>query len=547
MAEQEKNDTPSTESINRDFQRKTIFSYFLPYGILPRPAFNAVLPHAATYDVVYDPEVPLEKMAQQCLDRWEVNSNQINVMERACYIQGRVFSTKVQEVKLRSFYLTPASMNLLAGVLDWEAEYLRREQATEKTGKASTHKNIVCYLPSLAEQRLLGQLETYRAGMGISSEHDEAYEQLLCDAVCCWNVTMLGTFAEQSGQVSLIGHSNIDQRIQFTKLASIVMMFRQNQYLTFMDRRPLDTNWTIRGVSTEQEFQTKLSEGKVDVPIFTAHCLREWYRKYPDSYLFSDPGKLLSDNYEEWISTPVFYSLVEIPGYLKSAEEIGIKGQAAQEKRNTLRSTAIGIGISVYVNYLIYFMPHGKFRWNIGIEKNATKYIFELMKKLYLEKSIPGFERSIDHAIMYFENVYQFSAIFADLLEPSSSRHHPGHIPMPFVRMFLVPVNSSGLQQLRMLMEFTPYEFQRTVVRDICEIDQEYARKNGTQPLMYPTNDPDYPLSYKNRPVLFAYDLEIRRLRQALISYQLGKKFYVACYPEQVRFIRRIMPNVEFI
>lgn len=161
--------------------------------------------------------------------------------------------------------------------------------------------------------------------------------------------------------------------------------------------------------------------------------------------------------------------------------------------------------------------------------------------------TIPGFERSVDYAIMFFENVFQFSAIFADLLEPNSNRHHPGQIPMPFMRMFLVPVNSSGLQQFRMLMEFTPYEFQRTVVRDICEIEQEYARQHGMQPRMYPTNDPDYPLSYKNCPVLFAYDLEIRRLRQALISYQLGKKFYVACYPEQVRFIRRIMPDVEFI
>lgn len=546
MAGEEICENTTKEKVNRNFQRKNMFSYFLPYGLVPRSALNTILTHAAVYDVVYDPEIPLEEMSQQCLNRWEVNTTQISAMERACYIQEKTFNTKVEEIKLRSFYLTPAAMNLLAGKLDWEMEYQRKEQAEKLKGRGS-QKKPVCYMPPANEQKLLNRLDAFRANKDISNEHNELYEQSLCDAVCCWDVTMLAMAVELLGQVNLTGYCNIDQRSQFCKLASIAMMFRQNQYLTFLDRRPLDTNWSIRGVNSESEFRTKLEEQKVDVPIYAAHCLREWYRKYPDSYLFADPGKLLSENYDEWISTPAFYALSEIPGYLKSAEEIGIKGQAAKEKRNTLRSTAIGIAISSFINYLIYFMPHGKFRWNIGIEKNATKYIFELLKKIHQEKSIPGFERSVDYAIMFFENVFQFSAIFADLLEPNSNRHHPGQIPMPFMRMFLVPVNSSGLQQFRMLMEFTPYEFQRTVVRDICEIEQEYARQHGMQPRMYPTNDPDYPLSYKNCPVLFAYDLEIRRLRQALISYQLGKKFYVACYPEQVRFIRRIMPDVEFI
>lgn len=148
---------------------------------------------------------------------------------------------------------------------------------------------------------------------------------------------------------------------------------------------------------------------------------------------------------------------------------------------------------------------------------------------------------------MFFDSIYQFEALFADLLRPASNRQRPGNIPSPYAGMYLVPINTSGLLQLRMLMEYPPYEFMQIVVRNICEIEDEYSVAHNSASRIFATRDTHYPLSYRNKPVLFAYDLEVGRLRQALIDYQLGKRFYVACYPEQVRFIRRIMPEVQFI
>ena len=87
----------------------------------------------------------------------------------------------------------------------------------------------------------------------------------------------------------------------------------------------------------------------------------------------------------------------------------------------------------------------------------------------------------------------------------------------------------------------------QNLIRDICEIENNYSSEHGINPRIFATHDLRYPLSYNNTPVLFAYDLEVGKLRQSLIDYQLGKEFYVACYPEQVKFIRRIMPNVKFI
>lgn len=541
------NKQPSAESVNRDFQRKNLFSYFLPYGVINRPALNTVLPHAASYDVIYDPEVSLEQMAEQCERKWEVNSTQLRILEQSCYIQEKSYATKVQSIRTRMYIARQPALNLLAGVLDWKTECTRQQEVDALKAATGGKFKTVCYLPGSRNQRLLDRLEMHRSCAQRSYEHQEVYERMLCDAICYWDVTMLGTAPELISQVSTAGYAHIDQRIQFSKLSAITMMFRQNQYLTFLDRRPLDTNWAIRNVDNDTEFKRQLVDGKIDIPLLTAHCLREWYGKYPDSYLFSEPGKLLSENYEEWINTPTFYALSEIPGYLISAEELGAKGKIEKEKKNTLRSSAIGIGIGAYVNYLIYYMPQGRFRWHSGIEKNASKYIHEILKKINTENNIPGFDRSTDFAIMLFGTMYQFEAVFADLLDKGLTWHSPNQIPQPYSRMFLIPVNPSGVQQLRMLMEYTPYEFVQTVVRDICHIDKEYATRTGMEPMMYPTNDPDYPLAYKGQPVLFAYDMEIRKLRQALISYQMGKKFYVACYPEQVRYIRRIMPKVEFI
>lgn len=538
---------PQKERVNRDFQRKNVMSYFLPYGILNHTSLNSILPHAADYATIYDPERALSELADKCQRKWIVNNNQISVMEFSCYIEDKVFSTSEDDVKLRDYYLTPASLSLLAGVIDWNVEYGRQEQSQRKQQKDWQQKKIVDFTPSRETEGILAKLNLLRSMKDSSIEQGELYEQALCDAVCCWDVTMLGVAPELIGGVNLTGYYNAEQRSRAGRLANVLMMFRQNQYLTYLDRRPLDTKWAINNVNNKKDFEKCLSEGRYDLPALTSHCLRNWYEKFPDSYLFSDPGKLLSENYEEWLSTPVFYSLHEIPGYLKSADETGAKGSAAKDKKNSLRSTAIGVGIGAYVNYIIYHMTKGKFRWVFGIEKNATKNICDTMQRANQENSIPGFDRTPEHAIMFFETVYQFESIFVDLLKPDSNRHRPGHIPSPFIRMFLVPINSSGIQQFRMLMEFTPYEFIRTIIGDICEIENTYAQSHGIQPRIFATNDPDYPLSYNNKPVLFAYDLEIRRLRQALLSYQLGKQFYVACYPEQVKFIKRIMPNVEFI
>ena len=547
MSIKNRENTPKKERVNRDFQRKNVFSYFLPYGMLGRSALICTMPHSDCFNVVYKPNTTLDTLASQCHKKRANNLVKLNVMEYGCYVEEKAFALNQSgKNKLQCFCLSRPSVNLLAGISDWNTEALRKEQSENKLLTGNKAMTTVDYSPSAATARILAKLDCLRGARTDGPEQEEQYERLLCDAICCWDVTMLGIAPELASDVNLTGYYNAEQRYRLYKLANISMMFRQNLYLTCLDRRPLDDCEDAASFRTTSELCTNTNDGKVDMATYTAHCLNAWYAKYPESYLFDDPGRMLSEDYEQWLATPTFYALSEIPGYFKNNEKEKDNPNILAQNKNTVRSTALGIGIGAYVNYLIYHGPKNNFRWHTGIEKTATKYISEIMIGANKQKAIPGFDRFTEHAIMFFETARQFEYFFADLLYPNT-QHKPGNIPMPFMGMYLIPINASGVQQLRMLMEFTPYEFMQTTVREICEIEKEYAIDHGLPIRIFQTNDPIFPLSYNNEPVLFAYDMEVRKLRQAIIRYQLGKRFYVACYPEQVRFIQRIMPEVKFI
>ena len=61
------------------------------------------------------------------------------------------------------------------------------------------------------------------------------------------------------------------------------------------------------------------------------------------------------------------------------------------------------------------------------------------------------------------------------------------------------------------------------------------------------TNDWVYALSYHDKPVLLAHSMNYRRLNLAYEDYKAGKEFYIACYPEQVTYLKRIMPDAEYL
>ena len=539
-------ETQAAERVNRDFARKNVFSYFLPYGMLNRKALNMVMPRSKAFDTIYDPESTLDVLADICQRRWNINADQIRVMRRSCYIEERKYSYGKNDAEQGEYYqMTHSALNLLTGVVDWDLEG-KRQAKTKRIMKAYGQSiRSTNFMPSQEATKLLTYLEMLSDNSCESDERRNQYEQILHEAIYCWDITLLGIAPQMANEVNpgCVG-LNGTQKNRACKLASIMAMFRQNQYLTYLDRRPMDTKWIIGGMYSASDWKERVATGKADIMTLTYHCLRQWYADHPQSYLFADPQRNLSENYTQWWNTPVFYDLQEIPQLFinpKSDEP------AATGQKNTLRNTALGVAIGVYDNYMIYYGPSRKFKWHKGIEQIASKNVQDALNNYDRKNPIRGANKIINHAIMFFDSVYQFETLFADLLRPNNRTQRPGNIPSPFAGMYLVPINTSGLQQLRMLMEYPPYEFMQNLIREICEIENKYATAHKTETRIFATHDLRYPLSYENTPVLFAYDLEVGKLRQALIDYQLGKSFYVACYPEQVKYIRRLMPTVKFI
>lgn len=90
--------------------------------------------------------------------------------------------------------------------------------------------------------------------------------------------------------------------------------------------------------------------------------------------------------------------------------------------------------------------------------------------------------------------------------------------------------------QLRILMLSSPHECESFAINKMLKLNN-----------FVKTPDRTYKLSLNGIPVLVAHAMNFRQLYDAWIDYRKGKKFYVACYPEQAKYIRKIMPDVEFI
>lgn len=142
------------------------------------------------------------------------------------------------------------------------------------------------------------------------------------------------------------------------------------------------------------------------------------------------------------------------------------------------------------------------------------------------------------YALIVTPSVQQFGGIFVALKTKHGTNSSIKHkVCDPYEAINIVTLNSAGTMEIRLLMSKTPLSADAFIARFMLQRNEDF----------YPTNDSLYPLSYKGRSVLIAHNLHLQHLFDALLDYENSKKFYVACYPEQVKFIRKIMPNAEFL
>ena len=112
----------------------------------------------------------------------------------------------------------------------------------------------------------------------------------------------------------------------------------------------------------------------------------------------------------------------------------------------------------------------------------------------------------------------------------------------PFNSACIIPINRSGAMQLKTLMESDPVLLEDRLIT-------KFSNEIGFTKSL-PTNDEMeniFKLNYNGTPVLLALLMDYQQLYWAKQHYDNGRRFYVICYPEQVKFIQKIMPEIEFL
>lgn len=525
--------------MTRDFMRKVLFSYFLPYGFLSRNALDLALRINPMVAASYSGDSPqIQELVRICDSTHNANNERATDLIKNGYLtQNRKFHNCYSWSKFTSCYMTRPSFYLLTGTPDPATEQKRIAFAqTEETANNRIKKEM-SYYPNKKLLELNQLLYDLQNTVEQTPENIDAYNATFSNSVSTWEITPLANSMKLAEQISMTPQNmNAYQQYRAWRIANAMTLFRVNGFLTYLDRRPIDTGWTIAGINSEEDYEQRKKDGQLDIPAFTFHALRKWYGEHPDSFSFTNPDLSLSQNLEMWKSTPTLYATYEIPGFANHYFDdfrCEFSGQ-----NNILRHTFIGVGIGTKNNYIIYHTKSQKAEWITSIEKTTAAAVQHSLDSYSPENPIPGAGRTLDHAIMLCCGLLQFASLFsgASLDASPKEKMKAKMYGYPYKTLSLVPINGSGSVQLGALMRSTPDE--------INEIQKKrLLRESG----FLDAKDSMYHLGFNGKRVFLAYNMEYYRLLQALQDYQNHMKFYVACFPDQVKYIQKIMPDVEFI
>lgn len=273
---------------------------------------------------------------------------------------------------------------------------------------------------------------------------------------------------------------------------------------------------------------------------FCEYALSVWYKDHPNSYRYLNPWKD-GITEAEWQNTPAFYSVKEIPEFTKTI--VISRGNRYLLSEQLIRYSCIGIAIGKNANYIVHHTRSRNTVWLPGIEQTCIEVFTKCINRFAENKNLLGANRTISSAIIICPSVKQFAALFpANKPGGIGTKGKASIVGQPYSKVFIIPLNHSGAKQLRWLMAATPANVE-VLVKNYLLKHKEFSER----PVGIDRKNNIFTLSYKKTPVLVAHMMEWQTLTWALEHYQAGRKFYISCYPEQVKFIQKIMPNAEFI
>jgi hypothetical protein len=121
-------------------------------------------------------------------------------------------------------------------------------------------------------------------------------------------------------------------------------------------------------------------------------------------------------------------------------------------------------------------------------------------------------------------------------------RNHKEHvgekrIGVPYDAVSIITLDQSGSHLFQMLMRSNQQQYLEKIQKGI----------KLNCPFLSEVPDRVFSFTYNGTPVLLAHTMEWNRIYQAFEKYLDGDRFYIMCFPEQVKYLSKLMPECTFL
>ena len=484
--------------------------------------------------------MPVEERIRLCDQSHRTRVRAIDYMDKYGYTRTEQYSyTNYANIKLRTTCLTRSGLFLLTNTPDAVTEQMRLNSIPKKATKRKQKDES--YMPDDAVAvQYRDELLALAEQRGSNPSAAAAFNALFLESLYNGNqLTPLATEPSSARHVSARFHFMKNQIYTAWRLANIEALFRANGALTSIDRRQIDPKQNRKTIAEI------LEDGRQpDIYEFTKSVLQKWYADHPEALTFHDPYPGFGMPKEQWETAPTFYSLRDIPGFESSFSENEAGKNSSMNIAGTasiMRHSCLGVGIGRHANYLLYHTNPNGYLWSVHTERSVMNAVQASINS-YSEKPVFGANRTIQNAIIVCPSVRQFASLFDPKNSPPSKWQSKIRVNTPFQSALIVPLNHAGLMEMRLLLASSPAEIERVLVSRFTRMPEFFSRPATQEP-----RESIFALSHKGKPVLLALLMDYQKLFWAKQLYDEGMRFHVICYPDQVKFIRQIMPEVTFL
>lgn len=501
------------------------FAFLLPYGYLAPHALELSIPDDSGFSgAIYTLNTSMSERIDAVQKAHRRRIEALYAMEKAGYIEKvtrKVNNKNAEEITI--YRLTRSGFYVLTGTYDEELEKTR----IDKSGGVPTrNRNRISFqYANETEKEDLILLNSLAEHSGDAEHFD------LADQIFNREFSILASEMVVARNVRITPSTKASQLYRNSRLASVNALFRACNYLTPLDLLPLECILPV------VDIHDPANREHLNIEVFTNYTLGAWHEKHRYSLYFSDPHEVEnSTDAAIWFGTPVFYPISVIPGF--SSFETENEGNYTNIGSNRYHHTAIGFAGGRKANYLVYHTHPCSVDWRPSLQEEMMNMMRRALERCYESCPHPHINKPFEYALMICPTVHQFKALFKNAkARMGKKKGRLRKVARPFDALCIIPLNHAGIYQTKYLMESNPITLDDVLIQVLVKKDQSFQK----------TNNPLFQLSFNKTPVFVAASMNFQRLFDAMELYEAGQTFYVVCLPEQVPYIRSIMPNVEFL